>query len=127
MEKLLAEIENLLKIKHSARNSGKPKERIDEFKLRIKEKTMKFWPRNVLQMMDNEMDKAFLQSMMPDRKASMSGKDNTVFSRIKRKLARENQESKRKKKWEDESASCSVTALPFSVTVPLQFPAPMTK
>ena len=38
-EKLLAEFENLLKIKHSARNSGKPKERIDEFKLRIKEKT----------------------------------------------------------------------------------------
>ena len=83
VEKLLADFENLLKIKHSARNSGKPKERIDEFKLRIKEKTMKFWPRNVLQMMDNELDKAFLQSMMSDRKASMSGKDNTTFSRVK--------------------------------------------
>ena len=111
VEKLLAEFENLLKIKHSARNSGKPKERIDEFKLRIKEKTMKFWPRNVLQMMDNEIDKAFLQSMMSDRKASMSGQDNTAFSRVKRKLARENQESKRKKKWEDESASCSAAVL----------------
>ena len=83
VEKLLADFENLLKIKHSARNSGKPKERIDEFKLRIKEKTMKFWPRNVLQMMDNELDKAFLQSMMSDRKASMSGKDNTAISRVK--------------------------------------------
>ena len=90
MEKLLAELENLLKIKHSARNSGKPKERIDEFRLRIKEKTKKFWPRNVLQMMDNEIDKACLQSMMSDQKASMSGKDNTAFSRVKRKLAREN-------------------------------------
>ena len=59
---------------------------------------MKFWPRNVLQMMDNEIDKAFLQSMMSDRKASMSGNNNTAFRRVKRKLARENQESKRKKK-----------------------------
>ena len=66
VEKLLAEFENLLKIIHSARNSGKPKERIDEFKLRIKEKTIKFWPRNVLQMMDNEIDIAFLSSMMSD-------------------------------------------------------------
>ena len=46
VEKLLAEFENLLKIKHSVRNSGKPKERIDEFKLTIKEKIMKFWPKN---------------------------------------------------------------------------------
>ena len=83
VEKLLAEFENLLKIKLFARNSGKPKERIDEFKLRIKEKTMKFWLRNVLQMMDNKIDVAFLQSMMSDGKASMSGKDNTAFSREK--------------------------------------------
>ena len=55
---------------------------------------MKFWPRNVLEMMDNETDKAFLQSMLSDRKASMSSKDNTAFSRVKRKLARENQDSK---------------------------------
>ena len=116
VEKLLAEFENLLKIKHSARNSGKPKERIDEFKLKIKEKTMEFWQRNVLQMMDNEIDKAFLQSMMSDRKVSMSGKDNTAFSRVKRKLARENQESKRKKKWEDESESCSTAVLSDSTT-----------
>ena len=37
-EKLLAEFENFLKIKHSARNSGKPKEKIDQFKLRINKK-----------------------------------------------------------------------------------------
>ena len=52
VKKLLAELENLLKRKHSARNLGKSKERIDEFKLRIKEKTMKFRPRNVLPMRD---------------------------------------------------------------------------
>ena len=62
VEKLLAEFENLLKIKHSAKNSGKPKERIDKFKLRIKEETMKFWPKNVLQIMDNEINKALLPS-----------------------------------------------------------------
>ena len=94
VEKLLAEFENLLKIKHSAKNSGKPKERIDKFKLRIKEETMKFWPKNVLQIMDNEINKALLPFMMFDQKASMSGKNNTAFSRVKRKLARENQESK---------------------------------
>ena len=33
---------------------------------------MKFWPRNVLQMMDNEIDNTFLQSMMSDQKASMT-------------------------------------------------------
>ena len=38
VEKLSAEFENLLKIKHSARNSEKSKERTDEFKPRIKEK-----------------------------------------------------------------------------------------
>ena len=87
VEKLLAEFENLLKIKHSARNSGKPNERIDDFKLRIKQKTIKFWPRNILQMMDNEIDKAFLQTMLSDRKASTSSKGNAAFSRVKRKLA----------------------------------------
>ena len=66
--------------------------------------------------MDNEIDKAFLQSMMSNRKASISVKDNTAFSRVKRKLARENQESKRKKKWEDESASCSAAVLGDSTT-----------
>ena len=77
---------------------------------------MKFWPRNVQQMMDNEIDRAFLQSMMFDRKALMSGKDNTTFSRVKGKLERENQESKRKKKWKDDSASCSTVVLSDSTT-----------
>ena len=85
---------------------------------------MKFWPRNVEQMMDNEIDKAFLQSMMSDRKASMSGKDNTAFSQVKRKLARENQKSKRKR---NGKMSQQAAALPFSVTVPLQIPVLMTK
>ena len=77
---------------------------------------MKFWPKNVLRMMDNKIDKAFLQSLTPDRKALMSGKENTALSRVKRKLARENQESKRKKKWEDESASCSADVPSDSTT-----------
>ena len=54
--------------------------------------------------------------MMSDRKTSMSGKDNTAFSRIKRNLAIENQESKRSKKWEDESASCSTAVLSDNTT-----------
>ena len=66
--------------------------------------------------MDNEIDKAFLQSMMSDRKASMSCKDNTVFSQVKRKLARENQKSKRKEIWEHESAISSTAVLSDSTT-----------
>ena len=85
---------------------------------------MKFWPRNVLQMMDNERDKAFLQSMMSDRKALMSGKDNIAFSRVNRKLAEKtkNPSEKRNGKMSQQAA-----VLPFSVTVPLQIPALMTK
>ena len=66
--------------------------------------------------MDNEIDKAFLQSMMSDRKASMSGKDNTVFSQEKRKLARKNQKSKRKEIREHESAISSTAVLSDSTT-----------
>ena len=80
VKKFLAEFENFLKTKHSARNLGKLIEKNDEFKLRIEQKTMKFWPRNVLQMMDNEIDKEFLQFMMSDQKAAMGGKDKAAFS-----------------------------------------------
>ena len=75
-------------------------------------------------MMDNEIDKAFFQSMISDQKASMGGNDKAVFSREKRKPARENQNFKRKKKWEDEPVT---TVLLFSVTIPLQISALMTK
>ena len=98
------------------RKSGKPKETIDEFKLRITEKVTKFWPRNVLQMINNEIDKAFLQSKMSDRKASKCSKDKAAFSRIERKLAEEYPESKQKKKRGDESASCSTAVQSDSTT-----------
>ena len=75
-------------------------------------------------MMDNEIEKAFLQSMMSDRKASMSGKDNTAFSRVKRKLARQKQESKRKR---NGKMSQQAAVLLFLVTVPLYISALMTK
>ena len=87
VEKLLAEFDNLLKIKHSMRKSGKPKETIDEFNLRITEKVMKFWPRNVLQMINNEIEKAFLQSKMSDRKASKCSKDKASCIQSNRKKA----------------------------------------
>ena len=83
---------------------------------------MKFWPRNVLQMMDNEIDKEFLQFMMSDQKAAMGGKDKAAFSRVKRKLARANQCKQKIGKM-----SQQVAVLLFSVTVSLQIPALMTK
>ena len=56
---------------------------------------MKFWPRNVLELISNEEDKAFLISLMTDRKASMAGKDT--------KLKKQQEKSKtgRKKKLRD--------------------------
>ena len=45
---------------------------------------MKFWPRNVLQMMANEIDYLFLLSMMSDLKTSMGGEDKAAISQEKK-------------------------------------------
>ena len=111
VESLLAEFEKILKTKKTARNSGKPKERIEEFKKKIKEKTMKFWPRNALKIITNEEDKKFLLSMMSDREASMGGKDTISIGQAKRKLAINNQKMKQKKLYEEEAAACSISVV----------------
>ena len=49
---------------------------------------MKFWPRNVLELTSNEEDKAFLISMMTDRKASMAGKDTQLKKQQEKKQNR---------------------------------------
>ena len=51
---------------------------------------MKFWPSNALTTMKNEEDKAFLLSMMSDRKASMSGKDKASAVKEKKKNCESN-------------------------------------
>ena len=62
---------------------------------------MKFWPRNVLELISNEEDKAFLISMMTDRKASMAGKDTKLKKQQEKKQNRKKEEAKRLKRWED--------------------------
>ena len=70
---------------------------------------MKFWPRNVLELISNEEDKAFLISMMTDRKASMAGKDSKLKKQQEKKQNRKKEEAKRLKRWEDKRAVTSVT------------------
>ena len=76
--------------------------------------------------MANEIDKSFLLSMISDWKSSIGGKDTAAISRVKKKLARENQEYKREKKWEDESASCSTAVLSHSITTDFSTEGEMT-
>jgi len=57
---------------------------------------MKFWPRNILKTLTNEEDKAFLRSMMTDRKASMAGIDKLSINKAKRKATRNNEAKKTK-------------------------------
>ena len=68
---------------------------------------MKFWPRNVLELISNEEDKAFLISMMTDRKASMAGKDTKLKKQQEKKQNRKKEEAKRLKRWEDKRAVTS--------------------
>ena len=116
IEKLATEFENLLKLNQEKQSSGKGKERIDNFKKRIQDKTMKFWPRNVFKMIHNAEDKKFLQSMMTDRRATITGKDSTTRNREKRKQKRRHQETKRLKRYESNQACHSSAVLSDSTT-----------
>ena len=77
-------MKKIIKIQPKDRTSGKPKERVDEFKSRL-QTTMKFWPRNAMENICNEEDKKFLQSMMTDRLATMSAID-VKLSETERKV-----------------------------------------
>lgn len=78
--KIVALYENfkgIQKINIKRRNTGKPKERIENFKINL-EMTMPLWDPNSLNMITNEEDKKFLISMQTDRKASMAGIDKKL-------------------------------------------------
>ena len=89
---------DLLKIPISERGKpGTPLERIQEFKIKMPE-TMKFWPRDAMDKIENEEDKQFLLSMQNDRKASMSGVDKVLHQKEMRKEKREQEALRRAEK-----------------------------
>ena len=68
--KLMEELKSLLKIDHVHRNTVKNTQKIIEFKNKLT-KTMRFWPRYVLDKLVDAEDKHFLINMMADRTASI--------------------------------------------------------
>ena len=94
VEKLFDDMKKIIKIQPKGRTSGKPKERVDEFKSWL-QTTMKFWPRNAMENICNEEDKKFLQSMMTDRLAAMSGIDVKSSETERKVKERKEQELKR--------------------------------
>ena len=96
--------EGILKISVRYRSTGKPKERIDEFKKQL-DTTFKFWPRNVMAKLSNAEDKLFLQSMLTDRKAFMGGVDKTLAVAEKKVMKRKAEELKRIEKKKKEECS----------------------
>ena len=70
IEKLRKEMININKANCNARSIPRYKKQIEEFKAKL-DKTIQFWPRNVLRSMTNREDRAFLISMMGYRMASM--------------------------------------------------------
>ena len=94
VEKLFDDMKKIIKIQPKDWTSGKPKERVDEFKSRL-QTTMKFWPRNAMENICNEEDKKFLQSMMTDRLATMFGIDVKLSETERKVKERKEQELKR--------------------------------
>ena len=70
IEKLRKEMININKANCNTRSIPRYKKQIEEFKAKL-DKTIQFWPRNVLRSMTNREDRAFLISMMGYRMASM--------------------------------------------------------
>ena len=71
-----AKLREIPKLRRSS-GAGKDRERIDK-ELEDLKTTFVLWPKNVEQLITNEEDKAFLQSMMSDRVASFGCKDNIL-------------------------------------------------
>ena len=89
---------DLFKIPISERGKpGTPLERIQEFNIKMPE-TMKFWPRDAMDKIENEEDKQFLLSIQNDRKASMSGVDKVLHQKEMRKEKKEQEALRRAEK-----------------------------
>ena len=55
-----SELENLTKIKQSATAFGKSKKRVENLKVQIQERAMKFWPRRAFDLIKDIQNQKFL-------------------------------------------------------------------
>jgi hypothetical protein len=72
------------------------------------ELTFKLWPANVLDVLKNDEDRAFIISMQTDRTASFGPRDKKLAGTVKRRLIREKSELERREKYQTES-KCNKT------------------
>ena len=91
------EMKTLLKIGHPNRSSPGSIKKIGDFKNKL-ETTMKFWPRNVFQLLKNEDDRNFFESMLSDRAASFGPENPTVLTTELKVAKRKAEEEKRNAK-----------------------------
>ena len=72
-------------------------EKINGFKEKL-DRTMKFWPRDANERLQNEEDKLFLQSMMGNRTATLGPVVNVLATTAKKVLRRRHREEEQRKK-----------------------------
>ena len=106
--KLHQTMRSILKINHNRREGESFKQKLSSFKDTL-ESTMKFWPRSAMNTMTNEEDKAFLQSMMSDRVATMGSVDGDLSATekkvMRRNLEQEARENLEKSRVQDEQVA----------------------
>ena len=62
------------------------------------DRTIKFWPRDAFERIQDEEDKLFLQSMMGDRTATLGPVENVLATTEKKVLIRRHREEEQRKK-----------------------------
>ena len=72
-------------------------EKINGFKEKL-DRTMKFWPRDAIERIQNEEDKLFLQSKMGDRTATPGPVDNVLATTENKVLRGRHREEEQRKK-----------------------------
>ena len=81
------EMKGLLKHNHARRESVNCVSKINTFK-DVLNLTMKFWPKNVMDLVDNDDDKRFLESMMTDRLLTIPPEDHAALEKIAKRVKR---------------------------------------
>ena len=102
--KLHKRYRDILAIRPMYRSKGKAAQNISGF-IDDMSKTMKFWPRNVLDTMENEEDKQFIISMMEDRKFTMVGVDKITARKERKNIQSKDGEMSRSSRDQSELTS----------------------
>ena len=103
--------EELNKTTKAKREGGS--EKINGFKEKL-DHTMKFWPRDAIEGIQNEQDKLFLQSMIGDRTATLGPVDNVPATTEKKVLRRRHRGKNREGKKRSRVSFVEITRSFFS-------------